>query len=901
MIVNVHALSSGSECLKELSQPESLPAPSTDQLTIESKESPSQLVINSQLSAVRVEEQTVDNGISSELSDSPMAEKQLELAGRVDDGIIGREGEGDGRAKSTEHIEIGELLNPQLSANRETSSEVFLSADQKSGDGGCVNDTKDRESESESSANSTECIETAELPPGPSSREDKFEGDHISDDTDETESEGDRSVRSALPDEAMSHIQPVMLALNGREEQASSELLDQDDTGNTSDVEDEEKFSGNKEGESNSGQEREIILHVTNHSSGSPSEMDGCSVLESGDRTEMAHCHDNIDQHQEHAPPDSALPVPIIDTLPSQEDISDSKKQKEILYVNTGSDEIEEAIATSTNQLQVQQECTTEMAVDITDANTSLSSVQQERNNSNPFDLEKEELLSEEDTLTSNSDVYPTNTPTTLILPVVVPEAEAEDHTKDLSSVHCGAVKKSSEPPEEVNKVEKKHSQTGKNDFEAVAKEIEHVMDYEDIGDHLETIDSEANGDKGEDDFKASAKELKHVVDQEDTRDHLETEELNGDKEDVSKHEFETAVPAKELECIMHQEDVGYHLDTRKSSEDKGKNNLSTKKLGDQEDTREKIESGESGEHLETKKLSRDKREDSSDDDNDQLPDSVSVVDHDDKSHLDLKFNLGDVTTEKHTAVHLASMTNLEDSSSIKSTSRQSESPSKSPVSDLDTFLSSQEEENEMSTEADKSYTPESSHDNGYITRQERERHDEKAGSSSSVPVESHEEIFQVSHSSYEEVAPEIKCTFVGRTIKTVSRTSADRSINHVISTTIHNENHIANPPLESSDAEYSESTKKSSIEDNETDTVIENDSPSNSKAILGTPMHMQESKFGTIVTESPLGQKMINKTLPPLKAVNVMEFTNQERESADTSEPQTSKQQFPYKFETVV
>jgi hypothetical protein len=197
-----------------------------------------------------------------------------------------------------------------------------------------------------------------------------------------------------------------MLALNGREEQASSELLDQDNTGNTSDVEDEEKFSGNMEGEGrNSGQKREIILHVTDHSSGLPSEMDSCSVLESGDRihTEITHSHD-IDQHQEHTPSDSALPVPIIDSLPSQEDIRDSKKQKEIFYANVGSDEIEGTIATSTNQVQVQQECATETAVDITDANTSLSSAQQERNNSNPFDLEKEELLSEEDTLTSNSD-----------------------------------------------------------------------------------------------------------------------------------------------------------------------------------------------------------------------------------------------------------------------------------------------------------------------------------------------------------------------------------------------------------------------------------------------------------------------------------------------------------------
>ena len=132
-----------------------------------------------------------------------------------------------------------------------------------------------------------------------------------------------------------------------------------------------------------------------------------------------------------------------------------------------------------------------------------------------------------------------------------------------------------------------------------------------------------------------------------------------------------------------------------------------------------------------------------------------------------------------------------------------------------------------------------------------------------------------VSNSSYEEVTL-IKCTFIGRTVKTVARTSADSSIDQAMSiTSVHNENHNGDsskprPPLESSRAEQSESTNKSSNEDIYTDsitgtcTVVENgdsNSPSSNEVILGTSM--QESKHGRVndemLIESPLGQKRTN------------------------------------------
>ena len=829
VIINAHASSSGPECLKGNSQPESSPAPSTDQHITESEEPPSQL--NSQFSAVRVEEQTVINGTSdpSELI-SPTVDKEFENGGHISDGTIDREGEGeDRRAESTEHIETSGSLNPPLNDNGEKqgtsiASELSLSADQKSEDRGCISDDmKDRESELERSANSTEYRETEE-PPLPSNAictqlnsngEGEFEeGDSVSDDANKTGREGDKSDKSALPDEATSEL-PVIL--KGREEQASGELLslpDQDNADNNSDIEGEEKVNGTGDmgGEGNSGKislqvinhssglpdqdnadnnsdtegeekvngtgdmegkgnSGEISLQVINHSSGLPSEIDS-SALESGNPTEVIHSHD-IDQHQQHKPSDSA----------------------------------------------------------------------------NPFDHEKQEV-GKEDTLPLNSDpdvIHPMDMPVSPILPaVVVPETEAtEDHTEDLSSVPCDAAEESSEPPEEINEVEENFSQTNKDDFERISKKFEHAMDQEGIEDHLES--RETKGDKGDGDCKVSAKELKYVVDEEDVRDHLETEELSGDD---SKHKFEAPVPAKELECTMDQKDIGDHHEIREINVDKEHSDFEEvgKKLGDQEDIKEQFETRESGYHLET---SRDKGEDLSNDHN-QLPDPTSFIDHD----------FGD---EKHTAVHLGSMAELEGSLtsySTKSTSGQSELSSKGPASDLNTSSSSQEvytEENEMSTETGK-------------------------------PIDLDDTLF-----SQEEVAPIIKCTFVGRTIKTVARTSADTSIN-----------------LESSDAKYSESIKKSSIEGiiTNTDTVVENgdDSPLNNEALLGIPMHVQESKIGSVLTgekltESPLGQKMTNKTLPPLDGAkfNAMEFISKEKERAEASELQTSKQKFPYKFETVV
>ena len=83
-------------------------------------------------------------------------------------------------------------------------------------------------------------------------------------------------------------------------------------------------------------------------------------------------------------------------------------------------------------------------------------------------------------------------------------------------------------------------------------------MDQEGTGDHHET--KEANRDEGDDnkhEFQALAKESKHVIDQEDIGDHLlETEEGNGDKIDDSKQ--------------------GDHLETEEVNSDKGEDNGNT-------------------------------------------------------------------------------------------------------------------------------------------------------------------------------------------------------------------------------------------------------------------------------------------------------------------------------------
>lgn len=993
VIINVHALSSDSGSLKEGIQPESQPVPPTDQFIIESGGSPSQLNPQFNSVAVRVEEQTVVNGTSSELSLS--VDQEFEKGGHISDSAKEREGKGDRRAESAEHTETGETLNPQLDADGEkqpadngTSSEPSLSTDQKFENGGHVNnDTEKRENESDGSANAT--AEITEPPPSSNTictqfnveREGRFEeGGQFSDDIEENKSEGDRSDKSALLDGATSELS---VTLNGREEEASNESLlspDQDNAGNTSDIKGEE--NGNKEGEGNNGQEREK-LQVMNHSSGLPSETDS-SVLESYDPTETAHSHDT-DQYQEYIPLDSVLPDPTIDSLPSQEDISDSKEQKE-MCANADSDKLlkVEAIASSTNQ----QQCANERAVDDTDASTSLPSAQQERNNSNPFNYEKEELC-EEDALTSDPKVvHPTVTPVALILPVMVPGIEAtthqdEYHTGDPSSVHHDAIKESLEPPEKINEAEEKLSQTSKDDFEATAKEFERVTDQEGGEDHLET--REANGGRREDDFEAPAKESKYVMDQEDIGDHLETEESNGDKKYDSKHKVEA--PAKELESIMDEEDIGdhMHLETREINGDKGDDfEASAKKLEDQEDKVETKEVNgdeghndfetpaknledreESGDHLETKKVNGDKGEDSIEYGNafNQSPDSLSVVSYDDvnvESHTDQ--SLGDVTTEKHTPIHLGSTANSEESltsSSIKSTSRQSDDevlPSKSPVStesDLNMSLSSQEDvykeeegyngsmdkdrptdllDESPSSQDDSRKEKEEVYNNSteagnlemssgdIVSANQEEEHnnteaqaDAEGSASNEASIESQEEVLMVSNSgneSYEDIAP-IKCTFVGRIVKTVARTSVDSSINQAMSTTVHGENHIGSfsesppPPLKSFDAEHSKKSSNEEIISTKTSMVIENgdNSPPNNKAILGTPI--QESKFGSVndemLTESLLGQKVINGILTPLKGANSMDFTSQEREKAEASELQTPKQKFPYKFETVV
>ena len=977
VIINVHALSSGSDSLKEDLQPESWPVPPTDQFIIESGESPSQLPqINTV--AVGVEEQTVVNGASSELSLS--ADQEFEKGGHISDGAKEREGERDRRVESAEHTETGKPLNPQLHADGEkqtvdngTPSELSLSADQKFEDRGHIND--DRESESDGGANATECTEITEPPPPLNTictqlnveREGRFEeGGQFGDDIEETKHEGDRSNKSAPPDRASNGL-PV--TLNGREEEASSESLlspDQDNAGNTSDTEGEENCD--IEGEGNNGQEREK-LQVMNHSLGPPSETDS-SVLESNDPTEMAHSHDT-DQFQEDTLLDSVLPDPAIDSLPSQEDVSDSKEQKEIC-ANADPDKLPkvEAIASSINQIQVQQGYANEAAVDDTDASTSLPSAQQERNNSNPFDHEKEELC-EEDTLTSDPKVvHPsTATPAALILPVMVPGKEATTHQVEY---HTG----------DPSSVEEEFSQTNKDDFVATAK---HVSDQED---HLEA--REANGDKREDGSEAPAKKLKHIMDQEDIGDRLETEESNGDKEHDNKHKVKAS--AKESECIIDQEDIGDHLETRECSGDKGDDDFeaSGKKLGEQEDIGEQLETKEvnrdegwkdlkasakdledheeKGDHLETKKVIGDKREDSSDSGNafNQSPDSLSVVNSDDinvDGHTDQ--SLGDITTEKHTPVHLGSTVNLEESptsSSIKSTSRQSDDevlPSKSPVStesDLNMSLSSQEDVCKEEEEEEEEEAYNGSTDKGRPTdpldeslssqddsckekeevynnsmevenlkmfsgdivsaNQEGEHNNTEAqanvegSASNDVSIESQKEVLVVSNSSnesYEDIAP-IKCIFVGRTVKTVARTSVDSSIK---STTVHGENHIGSfsesppPPLKSFDAEHSKKNSNEEIINTKTSMVVENgdDSPPNYKAILGTPI--QESKFGSVNDEMQIKSlsehKETNGTLTPLKGANSMEFTSQKREKAEASGLQTPQQKFPYKFETVV
>ena len=353
----------------------------------------------------------------------------------------------------------------------------------------------------------------------------------------------------------------LLVALIGEEKQASSELLlstDHHDAAHIiiNDIGGGE--SGNEDSEGNYGQKRENPQMI-NQSLGSPNETDS-SVLESDDH-ETAQSHDiNYMQCQECTPLDTVFPksLPESGTVPAsaiefpplQEDLSNSKdKEKECTNTESENPPEDEVISPSTDKLLGH---TSETAVkDVGSNMISLPNTHRERTDSNPF-IQKKEENCEEDTPMSDV-VHPTDTTVALTFPIMLSKIEAtshqdEYHTRDPSSVHHEEVEGSLEPPEEINEAKENISQTSSQDeFEAV--------DQEGTGDHLET--EEANRDEGDDnkhEFQALVKESKHVIDQEDIGDHLlETEEGNGDKIDDSKQ--------------------GDHLETEEVNGDKGEDN----------------------------------------------------------------------------------------------------------------------------------------------------------------------------------------------------------------------------------------------------------------------------------------------------------------------------------------
>ncbi len=432
------------------------------------------------------------------------------------------------------------------------------------------------------------------------------------------------------------------------------------------------------------------------------------------------------------------------------------------------------------------------------------------------------------------------DTPTTLVLSVMVPEPEAEDHTEDvdLSSVHCGAVEESSEPPEGVSKAAKNYSQTGKDDFEAVAKEFEQVMDQEDIGDHHET-----NGIKGDDDFDSEASAKKS----EDQKDIIETKEVSRDE----GHDDFAA---------------------------------SAKGLGDNE---------EIGDHLKTTKQG--KGDDSSDDGNtlNQSPDlySFSIANHDDiEAENCTDPSLGDGTTEKYAPVHLGSVAELEESSNIKNTNRQSEDdvlPSKSLESDLNMLpLSSQDKEAcNGNTELDKpavdpveslSSQDDSHEEKEVVPNSSTEADQDRMSSDAENPISDGVlESIESQERYYGEIAP-IKCTFVGRTIKTVVRTSTE--VNNDATVTANQRDN------------YTSSVQKihhsNTAASKESLTLPNGDSAKKAESLESGYLSLKNGRFLTSNSDLMLSNQDLQKNT---------------QVSIESDVLPKQEQKFPYKYETVI
>ena len=258
-----------------------------------------------------------------------------------------------------------------------------------------------------------------------------------------------------------------------------------------------------------------------------------------------------------------------------------------------------------------------------------------------------------------------------------------------------------------------------------------------------------------------------------------------------------------------------------------------------------------------------------------------------------------ETVSRDHTPVHLGS-TNLQmTSSSAKSTSSQlddrvlSNNPASTNESlcSLDDTCNFEEKDEAHSLTDIETFTEDtvSSNQGGEHNDTEAQTVVENAASMAApVDLESQEEILVVSHSSkerYEEVAP-IKCTFVGRTVKTVVRTLTEES----------------NVATEINLQQNYESYTSSLPNTHHTTTEVSEENFTMPK--LNEKMEEPHEEMESINEMKNGDLSLVCVTETFLTSSHDFEETNQSMrkiECTDVDVLQKSEQKFPYKYETVV